>query len=100
MIKAGNVSVRFYPRTRKRSGERYQQFDVTDHTSGKRKFISSADSGRSEGTREGQRHCIKLANLEGDSLKLTGADRCGYLRALELLKPPDVSIVNLPMSTI
>ena len=84
-VKVGNVTVKIYRSNRIKAGQSYTQFDVADYSSGRRKFISFADEG--EARRKASEIAIKLANSEGDVLRLTSNDRAAYLRSMELLKP-------------
>ena len=84
-VKVGNVTVKIYRSNRTKAGKSYTQFDVSDYTSGRRKFISFADE--AEARRKANEIAIKLANSEGDVLRLSSTDRAAYLRSLEILKP-------------
>lgn len=89
-ITVGNVSVKIYRSTREKGGTRYQQFDVADFSSGKRKLIAFADERKARD--EAIRIATAQAKLDGAVLTLTSADRSIYLRAIELLKPTGIGL--------
>lgn len=84
-IKNGNVAVKIYKGKNRVSGTDYQQFTLAYYDGAKRIRKRFADF--DEAKREGELAADKLANGEGQVLRLTSLDRANYLQALDTLRP-------------
>jgi integrase len=84
-IKSGNVTVKIYAEKNRVNGTNYQQFTLAYYDGAKR--IKKRFSDLDEAKREGELTADKLANGEGQVLRLTSLDRANYLQALDTLRP-------------
>jgi integrase len=90
VIKVGNVQVKVYRSTRTKNSARYEQFDVADYSTGKRRFVTYPQE--RDAREKATEIATKLANREGEALTLTSGDRAAYLRALGFLQPTGVAL--------
>lgn len=90
VIKVGNVQVKIYHSHQQKNGNPYDQFNVADYSTGKRRLISFASE--REARAEATRIATKLAKREGEVLTLTTGDASAYRRALEFVHPTGVRI--------
>src|SRR5580765_8404000 len=84
-IKRGNVTVKFYADKNRVNGTNYQQFTLVYYDGAKR--IKKRFADLEEAKREAELAALKLANGEGQVLRLTSLDRAHYLQALDTLRP-------------
>ncbi len=84
-IKLGNVTVKIYTGKNLVNGTTYQQFTLAYYDGAKR--IKKRFSDLEEAKQEAELAVTKLANGEGQVLRLTSLDRANYLQALETLRP-------------
>ena len=90
VLKVGNVQVKVYRSQRRKNGSTYDQFDVADYSTGKRRFVSFANEG--DAREKATEIATRLANREAEVLTLSTGDRAAYLRAREFLQPTGVAI--------
>jgi integrase len=84
-IKRGNVTVKIYAGKNRVNGTNYQQFTLTYYDGAHRRKKRFSDL--EEAKREAELAATKLANGEGQVLRLTSMDRANYLQALDTLRP-------------
>ena len=84
-IKCGNVTVKLYVGKNRVNGTEYDQFTLTYYDGSKRVKKRFADL--EEAKQEANLAATKLANGEGQVLRLTQLDRSHYLQALDILRP-------------
>ena len=85
LIKRGNVAVKIYASKNHVNGTTYDQFTLAYYDGAQRRMkrFSSLD----EAKQEAELAATKLANGEGQVLRLTSLDRANYLQAVETLRP-------------
>ena len=77
VVKVGNVQVKVYRSQRTKKGRTYDQFNLADYSTGKRRLITFANE--RDARQKATEIATKLANREGDVLNLRSADRITYL---------------------
>ena len=90
VVTVKNASVRIYRKERRKGGNIYQQFDVADYSTGRRRFISFADE--EEARRKAREIASSLGGKKGDVVTLDGAAASAYLRAIELIEPTGIAL--------
>lgn len=85
IIRCGNVSVKIYSGTNSVNGTKYEQFTLAYYDGAKR--IKKRFSDFQKAKQEAELAATKLANGEGQVLRLTSLDRAHYLQALDTLRP-------------
>ena len=85
VIKRGNVTVKIYAGKNRVNGTNYHQFTLAyyDGAHRRKKRFSELE----EAKQEAELAATKLANGEGQVLRLTSLDRANYLQALDTLRP-------------
>jgi integrase len=84
-IKRGNVRVKIYAGKNRVNGTSYKQFTLAYYDGAKR--VKKRFSDLEEAKQEAELAATKLANGEGQVLRLTSLDRASYLQALDTLRP-------------
>jgi len=84
-IKRGNVTVKIYAGKNRVNETQYQQFTLAYYDGAHRTKKRFANL--KEAKREAELAATKLANGEGQVLRLTTLDRANYLQALDTLRP-------------
>jgi len=92
VIRRGNVAVKIYSGQNRVGDTVYPQFALVYYSGSKR--IKRNFASLDEAKREAEIAAVKLANGEGEILKLTSTDRAIYIEAVELLRP-----LNLALNT-
>ena len=85
VLKRGNVTVKIYEGTNRVNGTDYQQFTLAYYDGAVRRKKRFSDL--AEAKQEAELAVTKLANGEGQVLRLTSSDRATYLQALDTLRP-------------
>ena len=85
LIKSGNVTVKIYIDVNRVKGTLYEQFTLAYYDRAKR--IKKRFADLAEAKREADLAVAKLANGEGQVLRLTSTDRAHYIQALDTLRP-------------
>ena len=78
VIKRGNVTVKIYTGKNRVNGTSYQQFTLAYYDGAKR--MKKRFSDLEEAKQEAELAATKLANGEGQVLRLTSLDRANYLK--------------------
>jgi integrase len=90
VVKVGNVAVKIYSRLNEIGGKHYQNFEVADYSTGKRRLRSFSDNG------EAMAAAKKIARLmaagETTAAQIRNPDAASYGRAIELLRPTGISL--------
>jgi protein-disulfide isomerase-like protein with CxxC motif len=84
-IKRGNVTVKIYTGKNRVNGTNYQQFTLAYYDGARRQKKRFSDL--EEAKQEAELAATKLANGEGQVLRLTSMDRANYLQSLDTLRP-------------
>ncbi len=84
-IKRGNVTVKIYAGKNRVNGTDYQQFTLAYYDGARRQKKRFSDL--EEARQEAELAATKLANGEGQVLRLTSMDRANYLQSLDTLRP-------------
>ena len=85
VTKRGNVTVKIYAGKNRVNGTNYHQFTLAYYDGAKR--VKKSFSDLEEAKQEAELAATKLANGEGQVLRLTSLDRANYLQALDTLAP-------------
>ena len=85
VTKRGNVTVKIYAGKNRVNGTTYHQFTLAYYDGAKR--VKKRFSDLEEAKQEAELAATKLANGEGQVLRLTSLDRANYLQALDTLRP-------------
>ncbi len=83
-LKRGSIVVKIYVGENRVNGTSYQQFTLAYHDGVKR--VKKRFSDLEEAKQEAELAATKLANGEGQVLRLTSLDRANYLQAVEALR--------------
>jgi integrase len=90
VVKKGNIQVKIYRSVRKKGRSTYEQFDVADYSSGKRKFIAFADE--QDARTKAEEIAKNIAGGEVEVLALSKEDAAIYRRANALLEPTGIPL--------
>lgn len=91
-VTVGNVMVRIYKRTRPTANGKARRtvYEVADYTSGVRRFRGFTDHAKAK--REAEKIAGQLATGQTTAATLTNKEAASYGRAVELLRPLNVSL--------
>ncbi|MBI1839311.1 MAG: hypothetical protein HYR88_00465 [Verrucomicrobia bacterium] len=88
VVRVGNIVVRIHAS----ESRGYRFYQVADYSSGRRRLVTFRDE--SEARRKANEIAHKMASGQVDVLQLSSDDRAAYARAIQLLKPCGVSVVQ------